>query len=377
MPEIKKPQFVIDKMKMIHNIEKMVLKGHQSDVYLRPHVKTHQSLSIAEYYNQYGITRIAVSSVDMARYFIQGGWQDVLICVPVNILQISEINSILHEYPGIKLQLLVDNYQTFQILKEEIEKKVHLWIEIDVGQARTGIPARDIVAISHLVKLSLQEEKVRFEGILTHAGQSYHATTNDAILSIYHAQMDKMKQIKSEIERDFGIHVKISVGDTPTCSLVPKFDPAISEIRPGNYIFYDVAQHFIGSCEIDEIAGAVACPIIGIYPDREELVVYGGSVHFSYYHCAHPKLSKLNESVFGLVCKLNTQKTWEFLGYDVYLKNLTQEHGQVHVPKEILKTLSIGDVLYILPYHSCTAANLFSTLHSLAGDRWETFQYRP
>ncbi len=42
----------------------------------------------------------------------------------------------------------------------------------------------------------------------------------------------------------------------------------------------------------------------------------------------------------------------------MYLKSLSQEHGIVAVPKSRVSNYKIGDLLFILPVHSCMTANL-------------------
>ena len=72
----------------------------------------------------------------------------------------------------------------------------------------------------------------------------------------------------------------ISMGDTPGCSVAEDFT-GIDEIRPGNFVFYDLTQNRVGSNSIEQIAVAMACPVVAIHKDRREIIVYGGGVHFS------------------------------------------------------------------------------------------------
>ena len=48
-----------------------------------------------------------------------------------------------------------------------------------------------------------------------------------------------------------------------------------------NFVFYDLDQLKIGSCQIEQIAIRLVCPVISIYKKRNSLLLYGGSVHFS------------------------------------------------------------------------------------------------
>ncbi len=57
----------------------------------------------------------------------------------------------------------------------------------------------------------------------------------------------------------------ISYGDSPSCSLADDLN-GFDEIRPGNFVYYDVMQYHIGSCQMDDIAVAAACPVVSVYP---------------------------------------------------------------------------------------------------------------
>jgi len=35
------------------------------------------------------------------------------------------------------------------------------------------------------------------------------------------------------------------------------------------------------SCTLDDISILIACPIITLHPERKEIIIYGGAVHFS------------------------------------------------------------------------------------------------
>jgi len=66
---ISKPTFVVDKQKVLINIEKMATKAQESGCKLRAHFKTHQSAEIGTWFRDFEIDSIAVSSLDMAAYF--------------------------------------------------------------------------------------------------------------------------------------------------------------------------------------------------------------------------------------------------------------------------------------------------------------------
>lgn len=146
--------------------------------------------------------------------------------------------------------------------------------------------------------------------------------------------------------------MKISVGDTPSCILVDKLH-GIEEMRPGNFVFFDVMQTVIGSCTDEEIALALACPVVAKDSSRNILVVYGGGVHLS----KESVILYDGTEIFGRIA-LPSGKTWGKKLENCYVSSLSQEHGLVTVTKEVFNVISEGELIFILPVHSCLTADL-------------------
>jgi len=107
-----------------------------------------------------------------------------------------------------------------------------------------------------------------------------------------------MRDLKSMFITQFP-EIKSSIGDTPSCSLAENFEH-IDEIRPGNFVFFDLMQYNLGVCKLSNIAVCVACPVVDINRDRNHIVIYGGGVHLS-----KEFVIQKGEKYFGLVVKLN------------------------------------------------------------------------
>ncbi len=148
---LQRPVFLVDKAKVLRNVERMAKKARASGVVLRPHFKTHQSADLAEWIREFGIDKITVSSVDMAEYFGRHGWNDITIAVPVNIHQIPKINSLAK---SLELHVIIDSEFTAVRLSEGINNHLNVWIEIDTGDHRTGISADRIEQILDLARIS-------------------------------------------------------------------------------------------------------------------------------------------------------------------------------------------------------------------------------
>ncbi len=70
----------------------MAQKAKAHNLIFRPHFKTHQSAEIGNWFKDEGVNKITVSSVQMAEYFAESGWKDILIAFPVNIRETEQIN---------------------------------------------------------------------------------------------------------------------------------------------------------------------------------------------------------------------------------------------------------------------------------------------
>ena len=366
--KIIKPSVIIDKAKVLANIQKLAHKAQISEVTLRPHFKTHQSAEIGKWHQKFGVNSIAVSSISMAYYFADNGWDDILVAIPVNINEIEEINQLAER---ISLHLIVDSLFTTKFLTENITQKVNLWIEVDTGYNRTGLSLSKINKMLDIIEISLNAEFIEFFGLLSHAGNTYAAKSKEEILSIYKHSVRTITEMQTQISQSFPDKIRISLGDTPSFSIIDDIDPSIDEIRPGNFVFYDLTQKKIGSCNYNEIAICTCCPIISINLERCEFVIYGGGIHLSKEFL----LDSNNRRVYGEIVLLNSDFTWNLPVPNAFVSSLSQEHGIIHAPKEFLEELSIGDIVGILPVHSCMTANLFESMFTTDGIEIGSYQY--
>ncbi len=324
----------------------MISRAENFKAVLRPHFKTHQNAEIAELFRSRGINRATVSSVSMAEYFASNGWTDITIAFPVNLLQIKEINCLAEK---IKLNVLVDSLFSTQIMSKKITQKLGVYLKIDTGYHRSGL-LFDSIDIEKIIEEIEQSKFLSFEGFLTHAGHTYSAKGKLAIEQIVDDSLKQLTTLKSKYPG-----TKISWGDTPSCSMADNLH-GFDELRPGNFVYYDVMQYHIGSCRMDEIAVAVACPIVSVYPERGELILYGGAIHLSKEFIAADN----NFMLYGYVSQFEgiEKDAWTEPISGAWVSSVSQEHAIVKMPKEKIEEFRPGDLICVLPIHSCLSANL-------------------
>jgi D-serine deaminase-like pyridoxal phosphate-dependent protein len=171
-----------------------------------------------------------------------------------------------------------------------------------------------------------------------------------------------MLQVRDRLKAAGAGTAEVSVGDTPGCSLSKLFGD-VDEIRPGNFVFYDAEQYGIGACSAEDIAVVVACPVVAKHPERGEAVIYGGAVHLSKDWM--PGEGPLRH---GLVA-LPGGEGWGSPLAGAYVDRLSQEHGVVHLESEDLSGLRIGDLVCVIPAHSCLTVQVMGEYLTLDGRR--------
>jgi D-serine deaminase-like pyridoxal phosphate-dependent protein len=365
MMNITKPSLLLNENIVRKNIDRMVKRAKNLDCELRPHFKTHQSQKIGEWFREYGINKCAVSSLEMAKYFFNAGWVDITVAFPLNILEYTTVNDLAGK---IKLNLCVESLETVQALNDFLEHPVGVFLKIDAGYRRTGLDAENFEEIEPILKALESNHLITIKGFLQHAGHTYQAKGKKEINEIHAYTSEKMIKLKDHFIKKYP-DIIISNGDTPTCSVSDNFEH-INEMRPGNFVFYDVMQAEIGSCKYEDVAVAMVCPVVATHHNRNEVIVYGGAVHFS-----KDRIGKDGNTIYGLIAEPK-DNGWGEPKEGWFVKKLSQEHGTIHVPNQDFDSIKIGDLIYILPIHSCLTANLMSKYYTLDGEEIEMFRYR-
>jgi len=364
---IQRPTLLLNSAIAQENIHRIAIKAREQGVRFRPHFKTHQSAVIGEWFRSEGVTAITVSSVEMAQYFAQAGWYDITLAFPVNWRQIESLGVLSRQ---IRLGLLVESPETVQFLGERLDSPVDLWFKVDTGNHRTGLPWDQPAAFCQLAAQVFNYSNLHLRGLLTHAGNTYNARGAVQVCQLYLQSLDRIIAVQRALEGAGFRGIQISVGDTPSTSLCPTFGP-VDEIRPGNFIFYDAQMLNVGACTSNQIAVTLACPVVASHPERSEVVVYGGAIHLS-----KDFVREGDQMHYGLVA-LPQGDGWSAPLPGAWVRSLSQEHGMIHIPPEDFSRIRVGDILSILPAHSCLTVQVMGEYLTLQGEVIPTLNRQP
>ncbi len=338
----------------------MISKAEKHHVQLIPHFKTHQSVRVAEWFREAGVTAITVTSVKMANYFASQGWDDITIAFPANVLEIEQLNELAAR---VNLRIFVNSETTAKILKEQLRSGVKFYIETDVGDHRSGVDPNNLFGIKGILKLT-EGSNLQFEGFYTHSGHTYSAASREEVKAISQKVLDNLRALKKHFQQTYP-NLKLALGDTPSCSITEDFE-GIDTIHPGNFVYYDLVQHSIGANTTEDIAICLAVPVVEVHIERQEVIVHSGWVHQGKDAITDPA----GNIHYGLVVALSGKK-WSSPVSGARVNKLSQEHGVLSLPEEMIKQIRVGDVLGILPVHACATAVMMGEVWTTEGERLE------
>lgn len=358
LDHITSPTLLLDEKICRANIKRMADKAERHEMNLVPHFKTAQSHQIGDWAKEYNITEVTASSMKMAEYLCGQGWVNIHIAFPFNPLEIPKLNEIAQKQ-SISVQLI--NAEATQMLVDQLTAPVGFFIEIDAGYGRTGVEVTDFGLIEKILLIANNSDYLNFKGFYLHAGHSYYMPD---IPALYEQTRNALSMLKAKYSSEYP-NLVTRTGDTPGCAVMEDFGD-IDEMGPGNFVFYDLMQAELGGCDKEDIAVCLAVPVVDIKRERKEILVHGGGVHLAKDVLVDPNGLKN----FGEVVYLN-ENGWTIPAYEnrSFLKSISQEHGIIKASDELLARVKVGDLLGILPVHSCMTADTMGEYMTLDGKK--------
>jgi D-serine deaminase-like pyridoxal phosphate-dependent protein len=368
------PALLIDHDILERNLTTMQDRANTLGVALRPHIKTHKCIEIANQQLELGARGITVSTFYEAERFAAAGFNDITWAFPLPPVYAPKVAEL---YEKSRIRIVVDSLEA----REHIDniarvsgQHIHVWLKVDCGYHRAGVDPRSLLA-EELLR-SLSESKVLiFDGILSHSGQSYNAHNRGEILA--YAEQERFVMIEfAERMREKGYNVPmISIGSTPVMSVAENLK-GIDEGRPGNYAFYDYTQVMLGSCSIADCALTVLASVISHQPGASYFITDAGALALS----KDPGPTHIrNDMDMGIIYEDYERKR---LHPHIHYRTLSQEHGKVVTvdPRFIEGKFKVGDRVRILEHHSCLTAANFDQYYIVRGeeivDEWKILRGR-
>ncbi len=348
LESIETPAVLLDRSKLIDNIKKMQDLADKHDVDLRPHIKTHKSIKIANLQIEQGASGITASKVDEALVFLKAGINSITLAQP--LLTPSKIDRLFQAAleSQADVRMIMDSTEGLDLIEIKADEHAYItgvFIKIDVGLNRCGLKEED-ERIVGLAKTIYNHPRLKFCGLLSHAGHAYAAADGNGVAQISENERLQMLRIKDALEKENVPVPEISVGSTPTVLGAENFDE-VTEIRPGNYVFLDQNPLRLGLVQPGEVSLTVLATIIS--KNSDYFITDAGS-----------KTLTSDQGAHGIATKPGFGVGYPAENYDeqanpLTVAKLSEEHGFISREGQ---DLPLGSKIRIIPNHSCPVANL-------------------
>jgi D-serine deaminase-like pyridoxal phosphate-dependent protein len=357
--DLSTPVLLLDRARLDANLSRMADRCATLRVSLRPHLKTHKCVEVAERQRQLGASGVTVSTLYEAGVFADHGFDDITWAFPFIPSRLDEARRLAER---VTLRITIDAPDILALL-EAARYPFHTWLKIDCGYHRAGLDPAATTTLDFARQLARSRTLV-FDGLLTHSGHAYHARGHAELRAIAEQERHAVAELRTRLA-DEGIAVAASVGSTPAMSAVSSL-AGVQEARPGNYAFYDGMQVGIGSCTTADCAVTVLATVVSSQPGADHCVVDAGALALS-----KDTVPQLPDAGYGTVYDDYTSAT---LMSGARLTSLSQEHGL------LTPALPVGTRVRILPNHSCLTVACFDHYHVVQGDsvvdRWKIWRGR-
>lgn len=350
---------------------------------LRPHVKTHKSIEVTQAIIDAGnVKGITVSTLKEADYFFKHGMDDILYAVGITPNKIAHVAQLIQQ--GCDLTVVIDNEDMLSLIFEKMVQHNCVFkviIELDTDGHRSGLnPHSD--ALLSIAKHINDSAHTKFEGVMTHAGESYACFTEKAKQDMAAQERDlTLHAVKRLFEE--GIHCNtVSIGSTPTAFAVDQLD-GITEVRAGVYVFFDLVMAGLGVCDVDDIAMSVLGTVIGHQKDKGWIITDAGWMAMSR---DRGTADHVQDYGYGLVAPSSSHNT------RYIMSGANQEHGIITAASNtspegqsepqskstdgIFTHFPPAKAVEILPNHACATAaqydHYYVVENGVAVDKWHS-----
>lgn len=340
------PFAVVDVHKAMRNIDRLAARAGRLGVTLRPHVKTAKSLDVAALLNDGTPCPVTVSTLAEAEGFADGGYTDITYAVGIDPHKLPRVIALLRR--SVRLRILLDSPEQARFVADAARRAglaIPTQIEIDCDGHRGGLRT-DAPALTEIGRIL--HDAGCLDGVLAHAGESYFAYSPEEQRQAAKKEHDTAVAAAEKL-RAAGLPVgTVSVGSTPTAHAAVDLT-GVTELRAGNYVFFDLVMVGLGVCRIDDLALSVVVTVIGHRPEYGWILTDGGWMAMSR---DRGTANQAQDQGYGLVTDLKGNLVPELV-----MSAASQEHGTLTARDGATPPrLPVGTRLRILPNHACATA---------------------
>jgi D-serine deaminase-like pyridoxal phosphate-dependent protein len=358
LSDLPTPQVLIDHAKLRVNISRAQDLADAAGITLRPHAKTHKSPVVAKWQIERGAIGVCCAKVGEAEVFVDAGIDNIRLPYPVNPSNAPRILALMERA---SISIIVDHLDVargWSGAMQRAGRTLDVLVKVDVGFHRCGIdPDRNPLAFLQAVS---SMPGLRLRGLLSHAGHGYLAASEDELCAVAQREAETLVGLREQAAAS-GIAIEeTSVGATPTLRFSVR-QRGLTELRPGNYVYFDRTQVALGAATLDDCALTVMATVVS-KPAPDRIILDCGSKTLT-----NDQARGIGKAPgMGAVLTGNGDAPRE-IDDSLTIERLSEEHATVRVTGGT--ALEPGDRVRVVPNHSCVVSNLVDAVRLVEADR--------
>ena len=235
--ELDTPALVVDLNRLERNLDRMATAARSAGVALRPHVKTHKSVTVARMQLDRGAIGVCVQTVSEAEAMVAGGIGDVFVANEV--VGAGKLRRLARLARDAVITVCVDDPANLDDLGRAVRQagsSVRVMVEMNTAEYRAGIaPGEPLLRLAERVEAA---RSLRFAGIQAYNGVAQHIRVHSARRAATERNVDLVGQSVDLLQRNGISCPVVSGGGTGTYDLEAASE-VYNEIQPGTYVFMD------------------------------------------------------------------------------------------------------------------------------------------
>jgi len=330
------PALLLDLNVARRNSAEMAARFRNLHADLRPHIKVHKSLRLAQMEIAAGAIGVTCATIWEAQVMAQGV-DDVLIANEVvSAEKVAALAELAREH---RITVAVDDVSNVEQLQDAAEiagSDLEVLVEVDVGMGRCGVRTKD--AALRLAERIGDSSRLLLRGLQGYEG---HAMVPDHESRLRAVQAANAELIgTADYLEAHGYPCNVLSGGGTGSYLITGANPRINEVQAGSYLLMDC---FHDSLVPDNFEFALTVLATVISLQRDSLVLDAGrkSVGVEF---VTPRLARVAGQV----------------------RDFSEEHCVIGFAGSA--PLALGDTVEILPGYAPTTVNLYDVFHVVEDD---------
>jgi D-serine deaminase-like pyridoxal phosphate-dependent protein len=341
--EVFSPSLLVYHDRIENNIRKMAVMA--GDVKrLRPHVKTHKMAEITRMQMNHGINKFKCATISEAEMVARCGATDILLAIQPVGPGIERFFRLKQAFQNSNISCIADSEQILLQLSEtalRYDAETQIWIDINVGMNRTGIPPGEEAV--RIYKIADNLPKLKVVGLHVYDGHIH-----EKVLSLRKKACDDafvpVQKMRDELGNAGFRQVRIIAGGSPTFSVHASRDDV--ETSPGTLLLWDYGYSSSFS-DMDFLHAAVLFSRVVSKPDKDLICLDLG----------HKAVGSEMPQPRIVIPYID----------DVTIIGHNEEHMVIRTSHA--KNFNPGDPLYVIPFHICPTVDRFDTVNVVEGSR--------